>query len=132
MIADKIRTIRLNLGMSMDEFGKHLSPVATKGTISKWENGRYIPNNTRLQQIADLGDTTTEDLLNDKVPNDFHVILKQLRMDKGLTQKQLGSLINKKESTVRMWELNKNEPSLSTLIKLADIFNVSLDTLVGR
>lgn len=132
MIADKIRTIRLNLGMNMDEFGKRLSPVATKGTISKWENGKYIPNNTRLKQIAELGDTTTEDLLNDKVHNNFHVILKQLRINKGLTQKQLGILINKKESTVRMWELNKNEPSLSTLIRLADIFNVSLDTLVGR
>ena len=49
-----------------------------------------------------------------------------------LTQAELGKLVNKGESTVRMWELEKSEPDLETLSKLADVFNVSTDYLLGR
>lgn len=62
-IGSRIKLIRSNLGLSMEEFGKMLNPVATKGTVSKWENGKYIPNNERLKTIADLGNTTAAFLL---------------------------------------------------------------------
>lgn len=62
-IGKKIKNIRISLGDNMEEFGKRLSPVATKGTISKWENGKYIPNNPRLQQIAKLGNVSMKYLL---------------------------------------------------------------------
>ena len=49
-----------------------------------------------------------------------------------LSQKELGVKLCKTEAAVRMWELGKNEPPLSTSIQLADIFDLSLDELVGR
>lgn len=48
----------------------------------------------------------------------------------GLTQKELGAKIGKVESAVRMWELGKNEPSLSSLMMLKRIFEITLDELV--
>ena len=131
MVADKIKSIRLSLGLSMEEFGKKFDSPASKGVVSNWENNYNLPNHARLKRIAELGNTTVEELLSERVPNQFHKKLKQLRIEKGLTQKRLGELVNKKESTVRMWELDKNEPTLSTLIRLADIFDVTLDELVG-
>ena len=34
--------------------------------------------------------------------------IKKLRQDKGLTQAQLGYMVNKGESTVRTWELDRS------------------------
>lgn len=58
--------------------------------------------------------------------------IKALREAAGLTQAELGKKVNKGESTVRMWELGKSEPDLDTTIKLAEVFNVSTDYLLGK
>ena len=58
--------------------------------------------------------------------------IKQLRLSKGLTQQQLGKKIFKSESTVRMWELGKTEPDIETLGNLSEVFNVSIDYLLGK
>ncbi len=64
-LGQRIKNIRINLGKSMDDFGKMFSPNVTKGTISKWENGKYLPNNVRLKKIAQMGNMTVEELLGD-------------------------------------------------------------------
>lgn len=58
--------------------------------------------------------------------------LKQLRQEKGMTQKDMAQLLEKTERHYQDVEAGKiNVPAL-TLIKLADYFSVSLDYLVGR
>ena len=58
--------------------------------------------------------------------------IKALREAAGLTQAELGKKVNKGESTVRMWELGKSEPDLDTTIKLAEVFDVTTDFLLGK
>lgn len=70
-IGDRIRTIRQSLGKTTDEFGKYFNPPASKGTISKWENGKYLPNNERLVKIAEIGETSVEYLLKGKEIRDL-------------------------------------------------------------
>lgn len=65
-IGSRIKSIRLKRGETAEVFAKHFTPPASKGTISKWENGRYLPNNLRLKKIAELGDITVEELLYGK------------------------------------------------------------------
>ena len=60
----KIKEIRLNLGLTMEEFGEKTN--TSKGTISKWENGKYLPNNKRLKQIAELANVSVNELLHDQ------------------------------------------------------------------
>lgn len=55
-IGERIKMIRIQLGCNMEEFGNKLDPPVAKGTISKWESGKYIPNTDRLHQIAKLVD----------------------------------------------------------------------------
>jgi transcriptional regulator with XRE-family HTH domain len=57
--------------------------------------------------------------------------IRAFREMNGLTQKALGSKLNKGESTVRMWELGRSEPDVETLKLLAEEFKISVDTLVG-
>ncbi len=58
--------------------------------------------------------------------------LKQLRKHKGISQKQLAKIIGVSIQTVFNWENGFFEPNISDLIKLADVFNVTIDYLVGR
>ena len=58
--------------------------------------------------------------------------LKQCRIEKGLTQNQVAIYCDITEKTYQNYELMTREPKIEILIKIADIFNVSLDYLVGR
>lgn len=49
-----------------------------------------------------------------------------------LTQNDVAYRLNVVRSTYTNWEAGRSEPDVSTLIKLSDIYNVSLDNLVGR
>ena len=57
--------------------------------------------------------------------------LKYLREQKGITQAELGLMLNISPSTVGMWEQGRREPDYNNLKRLADIFNVSTDYLLG-
>jgi transcriptional regulator with XRE-family HTH domain len=63
--------------------------------------------------------------------NIFGERLKELRKQKGLTQKQLGEEIEQAQSTIVYWEKNEQEPSISSLVKLCKFFEVSADYLLG-
>ena len=58
--------------------------------------------------------------------------LKELRKNKNLSQGEIGKLLNVAQTTYAGYELGKAEPTIDTLCKLADIYDVSLDYLVGR
>ena len=62
----------------------------------------------------------------------FGSILKDLRVEKVLSQTQLAKDLSLSKGIVSMWENGKREPTLFYLIKLADFFNVSIDYLAGR
>lgn len=57
--------------------------------------------------------------------------LKQLRLQAGLTQKQLGEIIGVTKSVISFYELQERSPSPDILMKLASTFHVSTDYLLG-
>ncbi len=57
--------------------------------------------------------------------------IKELRLTKNWTQKELAEKIGQAQSTVFYWEQNKQEPNISSLKKLCEIFDVSADYLLG-
>ena len=58
--------------------------------------------------------------------------LRELRKGQSLTQEQLAAILKTAKSTISQYENNINEPDLRTLIRIADLFAVTLDDLVGR
>ena len=62
---------------------------------------------------------------------DFGGILKNLRLQAGLTQKQLAEKIGVTKSVVSYYELQERSPSPDVLIKLSSVFHVSTDYLLG-
>ena len=58
--------------------------------------------------------------------------LKFLRRKAGLTQAELAKKMHLKQYNSSDYEIGRIEPNIAKLVHFADIFNVSLDTLVGR
>lgn len=62
---------------------------------------------------------------------DFGRKLKELRIQAGLSQKQLAEQVKVTKSVISYYELQERYPSPEILIKLANIFHVSTDFLLG-
>ncbi len=58
--------------------------------------------------------------------------IKELRMSKGLSLRELGSKLNIDYSTLGHYESGRRRPDFDTLVKLADYFDVSIDYLLVR
>ena len=58
--------------------------------------------------------------------------LKELRLEKGISQNDLGKILNVSKMAISHWESGHSEPSITQLIMLANYFEVSVDYLVAK
>lgn len=58
--------------------------------------------------------------------------LKRLRQSMHLSQEQVARLLGVDRSTISSYESNVRQPPLDTLSRIADVFGVSTDYLLGR
>lgn len=58
--------------------------------------------------------------------------LRLLREERGFSQQKLAEMLNISQQSVFKYEKTSNEPDISTLIKIADIFGVTVDYLIGN
>ena len=66
-----------------------------------------------------------------KLMLDFKNRIKQLRIQKSLTQDQVAQRLWVTKSTISAYEMGTKYPSLDMLIKLAAMYNVTTDYLLG-
>lgn len=62
----------------------------------------------------------------------FNENLKTLRLNSNLMQKEIAKQLGISVRTFQGWESGRTEPNIKKLIQIADIFDVSIDFLVGR
>lgn len=58
--------------------------------------------------------------------------IRKLRMKQQMSQDDIAPRLNICRQTLSNYETGKRLPDLDMLVKLADIFDVSIDALVGR
>ena len=63
---------------------------------------------------------------------DYGKIFKELRLEKGLSQRDLASKTGISQQAISFWEQDKRTPNMDDCIKLADFYEITLDELVGR
>ncbi|WP_053985273.1 helix-turn-helix domain-containing protein [Niameybacter massiliensis] len=112
-------------------------------TIGSWETERTEPDQVSLNKLADFFSISTDYLLgrtedkSNAQTLDSDIIqlptirIKSLRIEKGLSQEELGSLLNIQKSAISKYERGALEPGKSMLIKMSSIFNCSVDYLLG-
>ena len=61
----------------------------------------------------------------------FDVRLKELRIERQLSQKELADLLSTGQSSISAWERGAREPLAHQLVDLASVFECSVDYLLG-
>ncbi len=56
----------------------------------------------------------------------------ELRLERGLSQRELAKLLGTSQANVSRWEKGLNQPSIIECWKIADFFDVSIDVIAGR
>ena len=57
--------------------------------------------------------------------------IKELRKAAGISQAKLGAICGLTKATISQYEIGNREPDISTLLRIANYFNVSVDYLLG-
>lgn len=58
--------------------------------------------------------------------------IRELRIERGLTQEEVGEIIGVKRYSVYSYEKGRACPEMRSLVALAEYFDVSMDYLAGR
>lgn len=58
--------------------------------------------------------------------------IRSLRIDKGLTQQQVAKVLGISQNTYSQYEIGVLNYPVDALLKLADLYEVSVDYLLGR
>ena len=145
---EKLKMLRKEKGFTQQKVADLVNVSRVRYT--NWECGKREPTYENLSMLACIFDVSIDYLLSDylekskerylkikeselmKTSNIFPQRLKELRLKKVLTQTELGKKLGVKQSTFTNWENGKREPNFETLIKLADLLEVSVDFLLGR
>ena len=144
---EKLKMLRKKKGLTQQEVAELVH--VERGVYTNWELGNRNPNYENLSMLVCIFDVSLDYLLGDYLEiskerylklkkqkeekkNLFSVRLKELRLKKGLTQTELGEKVGVKQSTFTNWENGKREPNFETIIKIADLLEVSVDWLFGR
>jgi len=64
--------------------------------------------------------------------NYFGITLRTLRQEKNISQRKLGEMLDVCNQTISFWETGSREPDLDTLVKIANIFEVSVDFMLNN
>ena len=58
--------------------------------------------------------------------------LRHMRLKRGFTQQRMADTLSMSLNTYQKYEQSERSPSFDTLVKLADLLQVSIDWLLGR
>ena len=62
---------------------------------------------------------------------DYKERIKELRLERKLSQMQLAKKLDVSQSAVAKWELGKTEPTASAIVKMAKFFGETADYILG-
>lgn len=112
MFADNLKYLRKKFGYDQQKFGEMVGRGIS--TISEWESGKYTPKAKILTKITEIFNVSLDELLNSNlsqkdigentIKSTFGTILKTLRTEKRLTQKDLSSLTGFGQNTISQHE----------------------------
>lgn len=64
--------------------------------------------------------------------NYFGKILKELRLERNLTQKALAHQLGVVNQTISFWETGQREPDMDMLTDISKFFNIPINCLFGE
>lgn len=124
----------------------------SRSNLSYYETSKSEPTLTPLIKISEVFDITIDDLIFKELNIDllketyiedkkekkllsffiFSRNLKILRTQKKMLQVELANELGTSKSNISMYEAGKIEPKLTSLIKISEVFKISIENLVSQ
>lgn len=100
---DKLKPLLQSKGVTAKQFLSDLG--LNRNSMSDWRKHSNFPPSGTLKRISEyFGVTTDYFFAEEKSPTTFGERVKQARLAKGLTQKELSEKTNVSEATISRWE----------------------------
>lgn len=140
----RLKEERLKKGLTQNKLAEILDIDRT--SISKYENGKQLPELYVLNSMADLFGVSLDYMAGrshnvtpcchnhfDEMesPKIFGEILRALREERNISQKDMADHLQISRQAYNYYELGKREPSYEALRNLARYFGVTADYLLG-
>lgn len=61
---------------------------------------------------------------------DFYKVLKKKRIERNFSQEDLAERLNISRQSISKWENEKGYPNIETLLKISELFNITVDELL--
>ncbi|WP_339321399.1 helix-turn-helix transcriptional regulator [Paenibacillus sp. FSL W8-0194] len=144
VVGDRIKNLRELAGLTQLDLANRIG--INNSVLSRIEAGKRSVEDHEMNKFADFFDVDTDYLLgrtitkkknqsteNNQGENVFRGDRVALwRKKRNLTQEELGKLVNVTKVSISGYESGNRSPDTETLQKLAEVFNVSTDYLLGR
>lgn len=141
---DRIRILRREAKISQRDLGTMLG--RTRNSVSQWELGKQVPGVVDIGEMCRIFRVSSDYLLGlsddrrepswisdpEMAGTKANLLrLRQLRIERRVTQQELATEIGRACSTISVWEREKQTPGVTDIGDLCQIFDVSSDYLLG-
>lgn len=126
-IADGIKAIRVDAGMTQKEFGAVVG--VSEMAVSQWENSRAVPRMKTLQAIAARFGVKEGDIL-DGCPHTARNILALLSLE-GIDQETLARIVDVSQAAVSGWVNGTKRPSIASVEKICSHFGLEPNDILS-
>ena len=99
----RIFYIRKKMNLTLEQFGKIDNLNASKSIVLRWENGTSLPNRSRLEIIAKLGNITVNELLYGNSEKDKEELFE------GITKLPKGDVIDLMMRVAKGFEMENDD-----------------------
>ncbi|PYG90376.1 DNA-binding NtrC family response regulator [Ruminiclostridium sufflavum DSM 19573] len=100
-------------------------------TLKKTDIQMYCEKSAHFEKILIMIESAIKSICHSRKDGSFGIRLKKLRKNANLSQEDLGKLLGLGRTAVANWETNQTEPTGENIKKLADLFKVTTDFLLG-
>lgn len=135
----KLKELRIKFKMTQGDIAKYLG--VSEVACARYDQGKCNPSIANFIKLAELFKTSVQYLVIETDTGKeydlgnvtaFSERVKALRKERHMTQKQVAAELGIRETAYQAYEYGAHEPKLDKLLKLADLFQVTLDELLGR
>lgn len=129
-----LKEARMEMGLSQQELADIIGVKVH--SIYNWESGAFEPCEENIIKLSQLFNIEIAQFLikkhieeDNKEKKIKYAFIKELRLGRMLSQKELGELLNVTNTTISKWESGKKGISKKNLQKIADLFNINITEL---
>ena len=130
-ISERLRKAREEKNITQTKVSKVLG-ISNK-TLSGYERGVSEPDLKTIVLLANFYGVSVDYLVGNSTFNCRDVSkLRMVRVESGLSQDEVAKNLGISRDTLSKYETGELEPNVDTLVKLANMYHVSIDYLVGK